>query len=91
MALERGEDFRAAIAERAVSGAEEVLGVLRGLVVRSPVEGEGDGMEGRGDNGGNSEGGGREEEGVVDWDLLVSYYCEFLWKKGLMNNRCRIR
>ncbi|KAN0098861.1 Fungal specific transcription factor domain containing protein [Hyaloscypha variabilis] len=72
MALERGEDFRVAIAERAVSGAEEVLGILRGLVVRSPVEeGDGDGVEGRGDDGGNREGGGREEEGVVDWDLLM--------------------
>jgi hypothetical protein len=61
-AMERGDDFRQAIAARAVQAAEEAYGLLRDLLASTPEEST---PSVRGD-------GGSEMDSVVDWDLLVS-------------------
>ncbi|KAE9373126.1 hypothetical protein N431DRAFT_406457 [Stipitochalara longipes BDJ] len=63
-AMERGDDFREAIAERAVLAAEEAYVLLRNLVTHTPVDGQT--PAGRGDGGSDGRG-----DNSVDWDLLM--------------------
>jgi Fungal specific transcription factor domain len=77
-AMERGEDFKEAIAERAKVAAEEALGFLTSLAMRTPLEGQ---------TPGERVGQGMEENGA-EWDLLVS--CVRAWKV-LEANECRCR
>jgi len=63
-AMERGDDFRAAIAEKSLLAAEEAYGLLRGLVSCTP--------EGLRPGSWREDGRSEVAESAVDWDLLVS-------------------
>jgi hypothetical protein len=64
VAMERGEDVREVIVEKAKRTAEEAYGMLKMRVTHTPLDGQTPASRA-----GNSEG---MEENNVDWDLLVS-------------------